>query len=434
MGMKKIYILLSLLFLTVSFSSCDMIKESRDAEKVEVITVTFKINPVTGWVDYNGNGTPDTGFDVSGLEVTFSNSAEDSRMSTFADENGYATIDLVKGYYNVTVASSVEHEGKTYYMNGVIKGISLIESNTRENASTDPFYMINIRPALVGPLCFKEIYYAGSPGNYFRDQFYEIYNNGDEVYYLDHLVFGRLYPEYATDVKPNWPEEDGSENFIYAVTLWQFPGNEAGDMYPLAPGESIVIAQEAADHTKNFTFAGIPGMLDTRSADFETWTGNNDRVNLAVPDMVCVWNTGTLNSMQWLTGVGGSGLFLYEPGRQLKRNDPEYWIKDETFQVEVGKTAQYARIPVEKVIDGIECIPFISQLDRKRMAGFLDAGAISTDGTYLGISNARKVIGERPDGTPILQDTNNSLEDFENMDPPVLRRYNVKRPSWSVNQ
>jgi hypothetical protein len=171
--------------------------------------------------------------------------------------------------------------------------------------------------------------------------------------------------------------------------------------------------------------------MDMRSAEFEAWAGNVERQNLNVPDLARVWSTGYWNAMQWLTSVGGSALFLYEPGRKLSMNDPEYWVMGETTQTEVGKTPIYAKIPIEKVIDGIEAIPMISQLDQKRMPGFVEAGAISTEDTYLGISNARKKIGERADGTPILQDTNNSLQDFENLDPPMLRRYNSQKPSWS---
>lgn len=52
-------------------------------------------------------------------------------------------------------------------------------------------------------------------------------------------------------------------------------------------------------------------------------------------------------------------------------------------------------------------------------------------GSYVGKSVARKMIGTRPDGSPIFQDTNNSTQDFEIQDTPQLRRYGVKMPAWN---
>jgi hypothetical protein len=45
---------------------------------------------------------------------------------------------------------------------------------------------------------------------------------------------------------------------------------------------------------------------------------------------------------------------------------------------------------------------------------------------------ARKVKETRPDGRVILQDTNNSTDDFEVMDNPQIRRYDAQAPSWNT--
>ena len=60
--------------------------------------------------------------------------------------------------------------------------------------------------------------------------------------YLDKLYMGHLHPTTATTKLPVWPEEDG-DDYVYAQTLWQFPGN--GTDYPLKPGESCILAQAA---------------------------------------------------------------------------------------------------------------------------------------------------------------------------------------------
>ena len=66
----------------------------------------------------------------------------------------------------------------------------------------------------------------------------------------------------------------------------------------------------------------------------------------------------------------------------------------------------------------------------KRVPGFIDAGGTSVDATYCGKSVSRKVIGTRSDGTPILQDTNNSTDDFQVNESPALRRNGEKAPDW----
>ena len=57
--------------------------------------------------------------------------------------------------------------------------------------------------------------------------------------------------------------------------------------------------------------------------------------------------------------------------------------------------------------------------------------AASVNASYNNTGVTRKKIGEREDGTPIYQDTNDSTVDFENVTPPVHRRNGAKQPAWS---
>lgn len=63
----SISILLSGLF---SLSSCiDMMNEVKDVERVEYVTVSYKVNAVTGFVPKGGDVEPDSSFNVSGLNA-----------------------------------------------------------------------------------------------------------------------------------------------------------------------------------------------------------------------------------------------------------------------------------------------------------------------------------------------------------------------------
>lgn len=248
--MKKTYI--AILTAAAGLCSCiEMMDSASQADVVNPLNVSFKVKAVTGFVDADGNGTINTDFPVDGLTVRFTNFEEDAVIETLTDENGIAQTEVAPGNYTISVFGESESEGNTYYLNGSVQNKAITKDITPEQAEASNDFSIAIRPAMVGPLCFSQIFYCGSTNpetqaTYFRDQFYEIYNNGDETYYLDHLCFARLVPEFATATLPEWPAEDGLNNYVYAVTVWQLPGN--GTDYPLKPGESFIITQEAANH------------------------------------------------------------------------------------------------------------------------------------------------------------------------------------------
>ncbi len=422
--MRKYIFYIVALAATAFTSSCaKMMNDARDAEVVELISVVYQININ----DFKApDGSPVTAPDdwYENLEVVFNNFSEGIETSVSVGSNGVAQAEIIPGVYNITVRSTQAYNGYDYIINGLAQNVTLVESVTTANDK----YTISIKPQRASALCIREMYYAGSPGGYFRDQFYEIYNNGGDVVYLDHLCLAHLVPEYATASLPEWPAEDGVDKYTYAKTLWQIQGD--GDDYPLQPGESIVLAQEAADHTKIETWAGF-GLIDTSRVEWECWSGNEQRINPEVPDLPYVFWSGWIMTMQWLTSVDGSAMALYQPGENLEFGS-DYWQVGTTTQVMVGQGGQqYVRIPVEKVYDAVECIPTMADLDMKRIPGILDSGATSVDGYYNGKSVSRKVAEYREDSTPIFQDTNNSTNDFEVCDTPMIRRHNVKRPAWS---
>ena len=415
-----------------SVSCAEMVNDAREAEKVQLIQVAYKvdINDFTA-ADGNQVSAPEEWYGQ--IKVTFNNFAEGIETTVGVDANGVATAELIPGIYNIMASTDKKQEyaHRKYIVNGLAQNVPLTTNVT----SVDEGNSIKINPVMDSPLCIREMYYAGSEGGYFRDQFYEIYNNGDEVVYLDHFCLAHLVPEYATASLPEWPAEDYKDpetkkelKYAHAVTLWQIQGD--GDDYPLAPGESIVLAQEAADHTKIETWAGF-GLVDTSHADWELWSGNHDRVNPDVPDLPYVFWSGWIMTMQWLTSVDGSAMALYQPRKNLTFGDAEYWQEGVTTSAQVGSGGQqYVRIPIADIYDAVECIPTSADMNMKRVPGILDSGAATVDGYYNGKSISRKIDSYREDGSPIFQDTNNSSVDFEVFDAPMIRRHNVKQPAW----
>ena len=94
----------------------------------------------------------------------------------------------------------------------------------------------------------------------------------------------------------------------------------------------------------------------------------------------------------------------------------------ETTQRQVGKTQEYVRIPAEQLIDGVEMLPTSNSLNMKRIPGFVDAGAASTEEIYVGKSVCRKVIGQRLPDLPGHEQLDGRFRNAGPAVPPQRRK------------
>lgn len=341
-----------------------------------------------------------------------------------------ASIDgVVPGIYTVSVSGTAyDADGAEFYVNG--------------NAVNKALYagvasvQITMRGLKVSPLVFKEIYFAGSKPlkgtSYFRDQFYEVYNNSAEVQYLDGVYFAQLAPNVATRKLPVW---DGGldENVCYGERVWRFPGT--GTEYPLQPGESAVIAQFAANHKQEIYNPNSP--VDCSHAEFEFFPFNNRLPDMPAINMEHVFYDGKSafgKIPQFLTSVFGGAFAIFKVPVGVDW-DP---VKNKAFQAhEVNKKDLKAKIPLQYVLDAVECINNETYADAKRIPAAIDAGMTWVGSTYCGLGVVRKLMIEngdtlkRENGALIFQDTNNSTDDFERGVVPVLHRYHTGVPSWN---
>ena len=159
--MKKTYI--AILTAAAGLCSCiEMMDSASQADVVNPLNVSFKVKAVTGFVDADGNGTINTDFPVDGLTVRFTNFEEDAVIETLTDENGIAQTEVAPGNYTISVFGESESEGNTYYLNGSVQNKAITKDITPEQAEASNDFSIAIRPAMVGPLCFSQIFYCGS--------------------------------------------------------------------------------------------------------------------------------------------------------------------------------------------------------------------------------------------------------------------------------
>jgi hypothetical protein len=349
-------------------------------------------------------------------KVTLTNIGTEEVVSGDFRPSSPAVFRLVPGIYNVTVQAHGSMGGRAFNYIGSASSVSI----TGKETSYDP---IKIEATASSALVFKEIHYNASmvyesaTARYLKDTFFEIYNNSDETVYADGICLGDplSHKVYDFSAKLEHPED-----YVFIGTyVWQVPGN--GTQYPIAPGESFIIAASAIDHSKT------AATLDLSSAEFETICdkykekGGQADANAINMILACTIKETALGN-QFGKFVDGAWCIFY-PSVPL-RKDGEYLESNHAnnYGLEVLKA---------DVLDAVDCLK-TENPDDKRLENVLDAGWIRCETTGGNQSIVRKVAETLPDGRIRLQDTNNTTEDFTVNNKPEIRRYGVKRPSWST--
>lgn len=407
--MKFNHIYLCALASVLALASCKKIDNAKEAKDIQYFSVNLTAHSIAEGVET-----------TDGLKVVFENFTEGYKVEQLLTSGSNKIEKLIPGTYSINISGNTEYNNKKYYLSGSKINYVIVKDN--EDIEID------VNGASVGPLAFSEIFYSGTNPFYFRNQFYEITNNSDETFYLDGLYFANLVPSTATTKLPVWPAEDNG-NYVYAERVWKIPGN--GTQYPLAPGESFSIAQFAANHQLPQYSPNSP--IDCSTSEFEFNMNNANFPDQPAPDMTHVFYNGLAGKgslPQYLTSVFGGAYVIFSIPTSEKY-DP---VNDKTMQTrDLGTTSAslYAKIPIKYIMDGVEAGHNESMIAAKRVASVLDAGMTYVGATYNSKGVRRKKIGTRANGTPILQDTNNSTEDFERLVTPTFRFYEQAIPSWS---
>ncbi|EKD31875.1 MAG: hypothetical protein ACD_77C00227G0005 [uncultured bacterium] len=400
--MKNTSKILTGMFLSLFlFTSCEQFKEAGEAREIKSLSAVVTVN-----LNIGNAPTPES------FNVRLINYEERFEVTTTVSANSSVKIgNLIPGIYTVTASSEMSKDGFTYNYSGNVVNIDIVNDNKEID--------IEIGSSKSGALIMKEIFYCGSRtptgGSYFRDQFYEIYNNSEDVQNVKGLCIALLNPNTATANLPIWPGDDASD-FVYASSMWQVPLDKD---YLLNPGESIIIAQMADNHKKINLNPSSP--VDLLSAEFETLVKTTSLIsdNPAINMQMAFWPKQT---PQWLTTVFGGAFVIYIPSEVI---DPSVYVSP------IGRTDQNYKIRIDEVIDAVELVGNANQVQLKRVPSVLDAGAATVGGTYLSKSVARKIKTTLPDGRIIYYDTNNSSDDFAVMDVPEIRRNGAMAPLWN---
>ena len=275
-----------------------------------------------------------------------------------------------------------------------------------------------------------------------NDQYITIYNPSKQTLYLDSLaiVTNQIDPRVIFEFAPG----DNFVNSYYGVnSIMCFPGK--GQDYPVKPGQTIVIANHAIDHAKDYEkylddngenlkeYEGIDQFLDLSKADFE-WSPSTDKNNNPnVPDLTPITPSRAMATVSEAVGLALVRL-PWSPAtfaQFAKRNpeaDKKAKVENPIHYINVTNTdfADFVavEIPFGKVIDCMTICPRKrfqmrpSKLDK----GFL--GVAEENFSTYNNENILKVMGlslqRKFDGKGFV-DTDNTTTDFE-VKPASLSR------------
>ena len=311
---------------------------------------------------------------------------------------GDTTITFVQGQYNFVVTGKVKDEAAAY-----VQGTA--GANLFQNATVNVALSKVVRSSLI----FKAIYTTGGKQGYMKDGYCEIVNNSDEVQYLDGLILSA--PAGKQQNKNAW-QANGFED-LYACGQGQvlaFPGS--GHDYPLQPGQSVLIANDGANH-KDLAGAGNH-CPDLSKADWEVYLSYvNGEIDYPAKNLDVIFVN---NKYMKAFGLGFFGR-AYVLARLPQGMTPEAFAADHSnIKKEPGNAAatmEYLVIPSKYVLDAVDIWDAQTTNHYPTFLAKDDAEGVLASKAWEGKCVRRKVT-KVVNGRAYYQDTNNSANDFLN--------------------
>lgn len=311
-------------------------------------------------------------------------------------------LTLAQGQYTFSVSGKIKNDATAHV---VATGSADVYSEQAVTLALQTIYQ--------SPLVFKAIYTTGGAQGYMVDGYFEIVNNSDEVQYLDGLI---LSSPQGNQTKANSWQAAGITD-LYASgqgTVVAFPGTSGGKEYPLQPGESVVVAQDAANHAELAPAGNY--CVDLSNANWEIYISNvNGETDYNAPNLNVIFQNNTYMKAFGLGFFGRAYILAKLPDGMT----PEAYAADPAnlqTQPNTTGTMQYLMIPSKYVLDAVDIWDPDNETHYSTFLPKDDAQGVLASTTWGGKCVRRKV-SKIVNGRAYYQDTNNSFNDFLNNQP-----------------
>lgn len=397
---------LAALVCPVLLSSCS----EDEAEKY--IDVTFNAIPkVAGALDISA---------LEGTPVQFTEVRNQNTKSFPLDANGAVTASLPMGVYNVSIEKNITNA----------QGEQVVISLRMENVNVNTVGQkiegyVNSLPAnaLGKDFIFSEVFFNGETNSgrmMHPDQYIVLFNPTEDVLYADGVSIG------VTMHISWWPKELWYDSYYPdQVPIGGFitiPGS--GKEHPVQPGEKLVIAFTAINHSEvvNGEIA-YDHAVDLSGADYEIYYGPdaNDVDNPSVPNVLITENGDSYGFFFQPRGYVSPVMFRLENGLQ---STVDAFVNSHTTlsktHVEATETTPEGDIDIhilavetDKIIDGIQTSDVPQDVKTRVVPEVVDRGKFLVNGCHRQELCIRKEI--KVGDKIFYQDTNNSSEDMQDV-------------------
>lgn len=267
-----------------------------------------------------------------------------------------------------------------------------------------------------------EIFFAGTETpegkRYIGDKYFVLFNNAADTLSADGLIL--IEADLNSVQKYDLGDHDFRDKYFAVDAMYRIPGD--GNTYRVAPGQMILIADNAMDHT-----AANANSFDLSTADFEWYdvSSSAGATDVDNPDVTNLDKLYCYTQTIWVPhnqGHKSFGLARFPEGvteEAYFATDSLYVKYDYEVVTSAGTFSQSRKsymIPNEWIVDMVNMAPsetfqWLTSSD-KLDAGYAYVAPTGSDVTRFGKAVRRKTKVTL-NGVRTLQDTNNSSDDFE---------------------
>ena len=360
--------------------------------------------------------------DLSGHAVTLKGA---TTITAMTDEEGKVVFEnIIPDVYNLSTSwkvTSEEYADKTgtpagkndFTIAGTLSSLLL---------SAEPAEPVALATAISQDqsLLISKVYYQG--GKYTKDEksinyvfakYVELYNNTGETLDVTDTYLALMESKVPTSDYPLAYLTDT----VVAKQVFSIPAQQ------LLPGKSILLVNSAIDHSMET--GTQPNLLDADYEAKDIVTKPYHTNNPDVKPLELVFSYTTI-SMLNLTQGGPCSLVIFKTDKDVRHD----WLaKHLTYAYGKKSGTQFMKIPASDIVDAVDILKYNGEtgvdISTKRLFDYLDAGYTFTNSKtgYDSKAVVRRTLYRTDDGRTVLQDTNNSSNDFEETDQLNPREY-----------
>ena len=382
-------------------------------DEAKAISTTIQINAP---VEFTSGGN------LSGRTVTLTSNSGNT-LTAKTDDKGMAEFhQIIPDVYTISTSWDIDQAEYTVATGKAASEgyFATISGNSNNQLiKSDDKISLNTNLVAGASLLISKMYYAGSKDNnnknYGAGLFFEIYNQTNSDIDVSGLYIGLIEtnstPAYTLDNL----KDVYKDTVVLCKQIFRIPITSS---HMIAPGGTIILTNSAIDHTINGAHE-----FNLLNADYEAKDVTGKTVNnSATPALDLIFNNLTNFSKMNLLNSGPNGIIIF----RTKENVADFKT---TYPYGKTKGNLYSLVPKKYVIDGVDILKYSAtgvDLATKHMSEDIDGGYtnINAISGYNGEVIYRKTSTRRgTNGHKILQDSNNSINDFQTSTTINIREY-----------